>query len=219
MFKRPMHVLIADDEVNLRFVIRNLVENLGFKVTEAEDGAVALQALQSQEFDLAILDIKMPKLSGIEVLREAIKTKPNLIALIITAFGSKELALEALRAGAYDYFTKPFEIQELRITIQRALEKREMLDQIQELESKVEEGQHPFPEIIGVSEPIQEIFGLMHRVIDNDVPVLITGESGTGKELVGTSHSHERASQKRATGQDQLRGHTGCAVGKRTLRA
>jgi DNA-binding NtrC family response regulator len=195
MFKPPMHVLIADDEEGLRFVLRGLIEGLGYKVAEVADAARALAALRAQSFDLAILDIKMPELSGIEVLREALKIRPNLIALMITAFGSTELSLEALKAGAYDYFTKPFELQELRVTIQRALEKKHMLDQIATLESQVAASQRSFPEIIGVCDPMQEVFSLMRRIIDTDVPVLVTGESGTGKELVARALHYGGARQ------------------------
>ena len=195
MSQMPLQVLIADDEEGMRFVLTELIGNLGYHVSEADDGLKALNELRNKRFDLAILDINMPGMSGMDVLREARGIDPDLIVLVITAYGTPELALEAMREGAYDYFTKPFEVQELRITIQRALEKKLLLNQIRDLEAKVS-GQAHFHEIIGVSDAMTKVFSVMQRVIGNDVPVLITGESGTGKELVSEA-IHSRGPRAR----------------------
>jgi len=191
----PLQVLIADDEEGMRFVLTELIGNLGYHVSEADDGLKALKELRNRRFDLAILDINMPGMSGMDVLREARGIDPDLIVLVITAYGTPELALEAMREGAYDYFTKPFEVQELRITIQRALEKKLLLNQVRDLEARVS-GQAHFHEIIGVSDAMAKVFSVMQRVIGNDVPVLITGESGTGKELVSEA-IHSRGPRAR----------------------
>ncbi|MBN1867794.1 sigma-54-dependent Fis family transcriptional regulator [Candidatus Sumerlaeota bacterium] len=178
-----MKALIADDEENIRFVLKSLVQDLGFQIVEAADGAQALDALRSQHFDLAVLDIKMPEADGITVLHEAREIDPTLVVVIVTAFGTDEQAMEAIREGAYDYFVKPFEIEDVRITIRRAMEKKRLTDRIRDLEAQVSR-QRTFHEIVGSSQVMQDVFEMMQRVVDNDVPVLIAGESGTGKELV-----------------------------------
>ena len=176
-------VLIADDDDGIRFVLEDLLTRLGHAFVSVSDGFDALQTLQEEHFDLALLDIRMDGMDGLEVLRSIRKTKPELVVVVITAHGTPDQAMEAIREGAYDYFTKPFELSELRITIQRALEKKLMMDQIRELESRIE-SQRLFHEIIGESDSMRRVFDLMERVLDNDVPILITGESGTGKERV-----------------------------------
>jgi DNA-binding NtrC family response regulator len=183
MANEAAHVLIADDDDGIRFVLEDLLTRLGHGFVSVADGFDALQTLQEQHFDLALLDIRMDGMDGLEVLRNIRKTNPELIVVIITAHGTPDQAMEAIREGAYDYFTKPFEVPELRITIQRALEKKLMMDQIRELESRIE-NQRIFHEIIGESDAMRQVFSLMERVLDNDVPILITGESGTGKERV-----------------------------------
>ncbi len=194
MSDQTFHVLVADDEEGLRFVLGELLANLGYQMTEAEDGEQALEIIRTRKLDLAILDINMPKIDGMDVLKEARALHPDLIVLVVTAYGSTEMAMRAIQLGAYDYFTKPFDVHDLRTTIQRALEKKQLLDQIHVLETKVS-GQPQFREIIGSSDAIQEIFDMMQRVVDNDVPVLITGESGTGKGLV-LKAIHDRGSRK-----------------------
>jgi len=189
-----MKILVADDEESMRFVLRELIERLGYDVVEACDGQQALDELNQQRFGLAILDINMPKVGGLDVLREARKIDPDLISLVVTAYGTHDLAMDAIRSGAYDYFTKPFEVEELRTTIQRALEKKQLLNQISELEEQVAR-REAFREIIGSCEAMKIVFNMMERVIDNDVPVLIMGESGTGKELVADA-IHNRGPRK-----------------------
>jgi DNA-binding NtrC family response regulator len=176
-------VLIADDDEGIRFVLEDLLTRLGHTCVCVGNGSEALQTLQKEHFDLALLDICMDGMDGLEVLRSIHGDQPELIVVVVTAHGSPDQALEAIRGGAYDYFTKPFEVPELRITIQRALEKKLMMAQIRELESRIEK-QGIFHEIIGESDAMRQVFSLMERVLDNDVPILITGESGTGKERV-----------------------------------
>ncbi len=194
MSDRSMKILVADDEESMRFVLRELIERLGYQVVEASDGKQALDALNEQTFGLAILDINMPEASGLDVLREARKIDPDMISLVVTAYGTHEMAMDAIRNGAYDYFTKPFEVEELRTTIQRALEKKQLLNQISELEQQVAR-REAFREIIGSCEAMETVFNMMERVIENDVPVLIMGESGTGKELVADA-IHNRGPRK-----------------------
>lgn len=183
MASHTARILVADDEEGMRFVLREVFAGLGYQVVEAEDGEQAIGLLRAQPFDLAILDINMPKVDGMEVLREARRRNRDIVALVVTAYGSMELAMQAIREGAYDYFTKPFDLQDLRTTIQRAIEKKHLVDQIRLLEERVS-ARGEFHEIVGASDVMQDVFDMMQRVIHNDVPVLIMGESGTGKEMV-----------------------------------
>jgi DNA-binding NtrC family response regulator len=183
MAETATHILVADDDEGIRFVLEELLLKLGYRVTCADQGEKALELISREHFDLVILDLKMPRVDGLSVLRRVRQDHPDLLVLVITAYGSPELAMEAIREGAYDYFTKPFEVQDLRITIQRALEKKHLIAQIRDLQSRIS-GLPVFHEIIGVSDPMQKVFAMMRRVIDNDVPILVAGESGTGKEIV-----------------------------------
>lgn len=183
-------ILIADDEPNVRFVIRELLSELGCIVDEAGDGETALQKIRETTYDLLICDIKMPRRDGMEVLREALKISPSLITVMITAHGTQQIAIQAMKEGAYDYFHKPFNNDELRIIVKRALEKNRLQKKIRELQDGA-----PivcrFDQIIGQSPQMQEVFQLIKKVINNDVTVLICGESGTGKELVAEAiHYH-----------------------------
>jgi DNA-binding NtrC family response regulator len=183
-------ILIADDEDGIRFLLRELLTKEGYQVEESKDGEEAVAKVRQNDFDLAILDIKMPKLDGIEVLKQVKKSNPNLIVLMITAHGTQRIAINAIREGAYDYFSKPFDVDELRIVIRRGLEKRRLLDQLHNLQDALSQ-EYQFDRIIGGSSEMQEVYCLIRKVITNDVTVLIQGESGTGKELVAQAiHYH-----------------------------
>ncbi|MFP4380838.1 MAG: sigma-54-dependent transcriptional regulator [Candidatus Sumerlaeia bacterium] len=187
-------ILVVDDDDGILFVLDDLLKKLGYDVTCVSDGQQALDAMAEQTFDVALLDIELPHVDGMDVLRHARQHFPDTIILIISGHGGPDVALEAIREGAYDYFSKPFEIQEIRITIQRALEKKMLVEQIRELETQLG-SRHHFPEIIGNSAAMQSIYDMMGKVVDNDVPVLVTGESGTGKELVSEA-IHARSPRK-----------------------
>jgi DNA-binding NtrC family response regulator len=189
----PYHVLIADDEETLRFVLRQLLEREGCVVDEACDGAEAVEKARAGGYDLYLLDMKMPRLDGIGALREIRALYPDALVVMITAFGSSQLALEALRGGAFDYFTKPFNMEELRLTLMRALDKHDLLRQISELRERIGvEPQKGGTRLIGEGEQTRRLMRELERVAAHDVTVLITGESGTGKELVAQI-IHERS--------------------------
>ena len=175
MSSRQVQILIADDEEGIRFVLERLLEDMDCCVSCAEDGTQAMDLIRSgppglpdELFDLAILDIKMPGATGIEVLEFALKKYPELIVLMVTAFGTPELARDAMKKGAYDYFTKPFDVGDMRQVIQRALEKKHLLEEIGDLKDQISQ-QEPFHNIIGESEPMRQVFELIERVCDNDV--------------------------------------------------
>ena len=176
-------ILIADDEEHMRFLIRELLFKEDYDVVEAEHGRKAVELCKSEDFDLVILDYKMPIMDGLEALSKILEDDPKMLVLIVTAHDSKDLAMEAIRRGAYDYFTKPFDVNEMRIIIRRALEKRALEDQVTLLAEEIQ-GQIQNTQIIGSSQAMQPVFETIRKISSSDVTVLINGESGTGKELV-----------------------------------
>ncbi len=181
--KQPQRARIADDEESLRFVIRRLLEHDGCEVDEAENGAEAVEKAGEHAYDIYVCDIKMPRLTGIEVLRKIRRMQPDAIVVMMTAFGSQKLAVEALQSGAYDYFTKPFEVEELRIVLRRALERQALLRKVRHLESKIHSGVG-FGKLTSRSDAMKRVYDLVRRVSEHDVTVLLSGESGVGKEVI-----------------------------------
>lgn len=181
-------VLIADDEENIRFTLHEVLrrELTSCQVDEAKDGVQTVEFVEKNRYDLVILDIRMPRMDGMEALRRMREADPDVTAVIITAHGTQKMAMEAIQMGAYDYFTKPFELNEVRIVVRLAIEKARLLRQIEQMRNQ-DRLRYSFDQIIGQSAPMQEVFTLIERVLDNDVTVLITGESGTGKELVASA--------------------------------
>jgi two-component system response regulator PilR (NtrC family) len=176
-------ILVVDDEKSMRDFLTIMLKKEGYGIVAAESGRDALTAVQGEIFDLVITDVKMPELDGIEVLRAVKEISPETVVLMITAFATTETAVEAMKLGAYDYIIKPFKVDEIKLIIQKALEKHSLRKENillrREIESRV-----GFENFIGKSEPMQRIFSLIKQVADTKSTVLITGESGTGKELV-----------------------------------
>jgi two-component system, NtrC family, response regulator PilR len=185
-------ILIVDDEPNIIEILEMVLQDEGMKVIKSASGREALTVLQEQEIDLVISDIRMPDLSGVELLRQARQSAPETVFIMITAFASTETAIEALQHGAYDYITKPFRMEELRAIIRGALEKRNS----QKLQSpapssdlEAQQGQKLFhalhrSHVVGKSPKMVEVYRTIGTVAIGDSTILITGESGTGKELV-----------------------------------
>ncbi len=169
-------ILVVDDERSMRELLDIALKREGYNVLLAENGTAALAQLERQRVDLLISDIKMPDMSGVEVLRVAKGLNQDTIAIMITAFASTESAAEALKMGAYDYVSKPFSVDELKIVVRNALEHRQLRHDT--VPSK------NFSNIIGRSEPIQAMFRLIEKIAQTNSTILVTGESGTGKELV-----------------------------------
>jgi DNA-binding NtrC family response regulator len=189
-------ILIADDEDVIRFVLHEALQKEGYEIEEAAHGEEAVLKVRNTSFDLVILDIKMPRMDGIEALKEIQKIDPGMPVVMITAYGNSKIAMQAVREGAYDYFNKPFDVNEIRIVIKRALERHRLQNQIERLETQLLQ-EYRFDRIIGTSPKIQEVFALINKVTTNDVTVLIGGESGTGKELVAQAiHYHSYRSKK-----------------------
>ncbi|HEX9779154.1 MAG TPA: nitrogen regulation protein NR(I) [Geopsychrobacteraceae bacterium] len=177
-------ILVADDEESIRWVLSKALKKKGFSVDLAEDGRQALSLFRSNSYDLAVLDIKMPGIQGIELLQQFHEEKPETLVVIMTAESTMENAVAAMKHGAYDYLTKPFDLDALDAIILKAQKAAEVSDQLGQLKGELQE-QYSFGRaIIGKSQPMQEVYKDLGRIAPSDVTVLITGESGTGKELV-----------------------------------
>jgi DNA-binding NtrC family response regulator len=189
-------ILVVDDEQDMRFFLREALRKGGYEVAEAEDAAAALGILRTTPIDLVLLDVFLPGMSGLEAIPELHAVDPALTVIVITAHGGKDTALEAMQRGAYDYFTKPFKLDELHVVIRRALQKRALEREVKALREQLQL-HHAFPNIIGRSDAMQQVLALVEKVSQSHVTVLITGESGTGKELIAEAihHRSPRASK------------------------
>ena len=179
--KDMLRILVADDKQDLRRAIEEALARLGFETFGASDGQEALAAARLNFYELAIVDLKMPKLDGLEVLRELKKISPRTRVILMTAYASVETAIEALREEAVDYLLKPFSLQELETRVQRVLEKHNLIQKkiVHSLETTPSQSCY-----IGNSPQIEKIRGLIQKISETSSPVLILGESGTGKELL-----------------------------------
>ena len=192
MFPEKKQVLIVDDEPNLRKILSAQLTRDGYDVLTAEDGEQGLTALREHHIDLVITDLKMPKVDGMSLLREALREDPELPIVMITAHGTIDTAVEALKTGAFDYLTKPFDKDEVRQIVAKALKTRELRGADATPMSATPEARFG---IIGGSPGITDLYAILERVADTPTTVLITGESGTGKELVARA-LHEHSSRK-----------------------
>jgi len=176
-------ILVVDDEESIREFLDIMLRKEGYEVTCVEDGQKAIDTLKKKSFDLLISDLQMPNVTGIELLKHCRETYPDLLFMMITAFGTAESAVEAMKMGAYDYITKPFKIDEVRINIANALRSRNLEVENRVLRKELQK-EYSFQNLVGNSEAMHKIFELIRKVSDSPTNVLVTGESGTGKEMV-----------------------------------
>ena len=183
-------ILIVDDDQTIRLVLTEALKKKGFELEEAGSAEEALDKIRvaprPNPFDLVIMDVRLPKMSGLEAVSRIRELDREAIVIVVTAYGGKEIALEAIRKGAYDYFTKPFKLEEMEIVIERALEKRRLQNEVRTLRERVKKDRE-FEDIVGQSEGIKNVLALVTKVAPLDSTVLITGESGTGKELIANA--------------------------------
>jgi two-component system response regulator PilR (NtrC family) len=179
---RP-RILVVDDEPSMREMLRIVLRRDGYDVVLAQNGTDGLERLRTEPFDMLLSDIRMPDINGVEVLRAAKQINQEILAFMMTAFASTDTAVEAMRLGALDYFTKPFSMDEMRLKIRQHLEARR-LKQENLLLKRALNTRHEFSSILGRSDAMQLVFSAIQTVATTTSTVLITGESGTGKELV-----------------------------------
>ena len=176
-------ILVVDDESLMREFLTESLESQGYSTDSAENGGRALEYIANETYDIVLTDFKMPKITGLDVLKKALEKTPSCKVVVMTAYGTVENAVEAMKIGAFDYITKPFSLDEILMLVKRALEFRKLEDENRRLHSELEE-HYGYRSIIGESPSMKEIFETIATVSRSRSTVLVTGESGTGKELV-----------------------------------
>lgn len=187
-----MRILLADDDSSVRRVLQFKLEKKGFTVVSAADGLQALEALKSQPFDLLLSDIRMPKMDGIELLGEARLAQPHIKVILITAHATVNQAVQAVKLGAFDYITKPFEDEELFVAIEKALQFEKLESENKKLRGRLKRAESD-KKLIGASKPFRQMRSMIRKIADTAATILITGESGTGKEVVARTIHQESA--------------------------
>jgi two-component system response regulator AtoC len=189
-------VLVVDDDRATCRLLQETLAREAFQVEIAESGKEALEKAGSCLFDVVLADVRMPDLSGLEVLRALRQVGPETVVIMMTAFGSIETAIEAIKEGAYDYISKPFKLEDVKLTVQRALDHKRLLRENLRLRQELK-AQHRLENIVGRSAPMLEVYKIVARVASSSSTVLIQGESGTGKELIARAihYNSPRADQ------------------------
>ncbi|MGN6671976.1 MAG: sigma-54-dependent transcriptional regulator, partial [Thermomicrobiales bacterium] len=177
------HILIADDEEAIRALLKEFLEGEGFAVSEATNGQQVQAALAERTADLVLMDVRMPGMSGLDVLREAQEGPDNPPIIVMTAYGTANMAIEAIQLGAYDYIAKPFDLDHVLVTINNFFTRLELAQKVEVLQAQLGE-RDPKEQIVGSTPAMLDVFKTIGRVARSDVNVLITGETGVGKESV-----------------------------------
>lgn len=182
MKKLKGNILVVDDEKSMREILEIFLRSEGYAVAVAENGEKAIDAVKKDIFDLIITDMKMPRVSGLELLKNVKQIASDTIVVIITAFGTTDSAVEAMKLGAYDYIQKPFQLDNIRLVVKNALDKQQLQKDVSLLKQQLKPPS--LENIIGKSQSMQTLFSVISKTAESNASVLITGESGTGKELV-----------------------------------
>lgn len=176
-------ILVVDDEESIREFLEIMLKKENYEVTTAEDGLRAKDILSKKSFDMVISDMQMPNMTGIELLKYVKESYPDIVFMMITAFGTTETAVDAMKMGAYDYVTKPFKIDEVRLNIANALRSKNLETEVRVLKKEMVK-EYSFQNMVGNSPAMHVVFDLVKRVSQAPTNILVTGESGTGKEVV-----------------------------------
>jgi two-component system response regulator AtoC len=198
MLSTKGQILVVDDEPNLRTILSAQLSREGYEVHVAEDGQAALDFLREHHIDVVVTDLKMPRMNGMDLLRSALREDPSLPVVILTAHGTVDNAVEALKSGAFDFIRKPFDQDEVRNIVGKALRTRTLASHDATVVAGAASAAAPSGTrfgLIGSSDPVKALYAMIDRVADTPTTVLITGESGTGKELVARA-LHEHSSRK-----------------------
>lgn len=179
----PARILVVDDERSMRDLLAITLRQAGYEVVLSEGGESAVDALRTDTFDLVITDLRMRKVDGLGVLRAAREHSPGTLVLVMTAYASTETAVEAMKLGAYDYLTKPFKLDEIRLTVEKALERKRLQDENRALRRELAR-ERGLAKLVGRSPAMLDVLAMIRKAADSTSTVMITGESGTGKELV-----------------------------------
>ena len=189
-------ILIVDDDQEMRALLKDVLEDHGYQVAVAREGREALEHLERDEYLVVLTDLRMKGMDGSELLHELVQRHPVCNTIMMTAFGTVESAVDAMKQGAFDYLTKPIKTDELLVTVEKALREASLRREVAHLRKQVNR-EYAFDQIIGKSQTMREVFALIRRVADSQANILITGESGTGKELVAKA-IHFNSSRKEA---------------------
>ncbi len=187
-------ILVVDDEESVRWALRKALERAGYRVDLVADGAGGLKASEDPGVDLILLDVRLPARDGLDVLREIRKRRPDLPVIMMTAYGTLQVAVEAMKLGAYDYIGKPFDMDEVLLVVEKAIEAQALAREVTRLRQTIE-GSLDLGGIVGGSPAMQHIFKAVGKVAGTDLTVLLCGESGTGKELIARA-VHENSRRK-----------------------
>lgn len=189
-------ILVVDDEQSHRTMLKAVLSKEGYDISEADDGVSAIKAVENEPFDLILMDIRMGDMDGIEAMREIKRISPSIPVVMMTAYASVKTAVEALKSDAFDYLTKPLDVEELKILIQKALEHYRLHEENVFLKERLAD-RFDFSKVIGKSRPMRDLFETLSLISPSDATVLIYGESGTGKELVANAiHQNSPRSEK-----------------------
>ena len=185
-------VLIVDDDQSECELLETALGHRGFETSWRTSADAALALLAAEEFDVVLTDLNMPGLSGVDLCKRVAASQPDVPVIVVTAFGSLDTAVASMRAGAYDFITKPFEMEMIELTLRRAIQQRGLREELKRLRTLVDQSRR-FEELLGESEAIKQVQELLTRVADSDAAVLVTGETGTGKGVVASAlHRHGR---------------------------
>ncbi|GAH53781.1 unnamed protein product, partial [marine sediment metagenome] len=179
----PGRILLVDDESHVLELLSVALEDEGYRILTANNGRKALDQLKKEEPQVVLLDIRMPDLDGVEVLRQIKEINKATSVIMMTAYGAMDTVVKAMQLGAYDYLTKPLDLKKVKVLIRRALEAQELTREIASLRSELKE-KYQLEKVVGKHPKMLEVYKMIGRVMDNKATVLIIGETGTGKEIV-----------------------------------